>query len=323
MFDQQMRLAVRAIARKLPNRRQYNIDGHKIFLEVHQKLTLLFESNNPAECFTGISVDQIIEYHKVGLDLAIENVFAGFPINDDDRVLLRQLAGLFFHRDVYSELRTGLVFAGFAETDLFPTLYTFEIDGALMGQIKKRAEAPITVNRSDVSAVISPFAQREMVDRFITGIDPEFEDAIPEYLERQIQKTGEQIIASIPSITPNLKRGLDRKLRDAVVAAVDEFKTQAMENTKVGYRKEIYDMVTFMPKQELANFAESLVNITSIKRKVSVGQETVGGPIDVAVISKSDGFVWVRRKHYFDPKFNPGFFRRKYGILSPPTEGEP
>jgi hypothetical protein len=36
--------------------------------------------------------------------------------------------------------------------------------------------------------------------------------------------------------------------------------------------------------------------------------ETVGGPIDVAVISKGDGFVWIKRKHYFVPELNHHFF---------------
>ena len=48
-------------------------------------------------------------------------------------------------------------------------------------------------------------------------------------------------------------------------------------------------MVEFMPKPELAKMAEALVNLTSIKRRVSRGMETVGGPIDVALISQSEG----------------------------------
>jgi hypothetical protein len=36
--------------------------------------------------------------------------------------------------------------------------------------------------------------------------------------------------------------------------------------------------------------------------------DSVGGPIDVAVISKIDGFVWIKRKHYFDPALNHQFF---------------
>jgi hypothetical protein len=80
-------------------------------------------------------------------------------------------------------------------------------------------------------------------------------------------------------------------------------------------------MVSFMPKQELASFAESLVNITSIKRRVTAELETVGGPVDVAVISKSDGFVWVKPKHYFDPSLNPRYFYRKYGMIPPGMAG--
>ncbi len=41
--------------------------------------------------------------------------------------------------------------------------------------------------------------------------------------------------------------------------------------------------------------------------------ESVGGPIDVAVISKADGFIWIKRKHYFDPALNPRFLARQSG----------
>ena len=39
-------------------------------------------------------------------------------------------------------------------------------------------------------------------------------------------------------------------------------------------------------------------------------RETVGGPIDVAVITKGDGFVWVKRKHYFEAEYNPRVIAR-------------
>lgn len=49
------------------------------------------------------------------------------------------------------------------------------------------------------------------------------------------------------------------------------------------------------------------MNLTSMKRRVSADKETVGGPIDVAVISKGDGFIWIKRKHYFKNELNPHF----------------
>jgi hypothetical protein len=51
-----------------------------------------------------------------------------------------------------------------------------------------------------------------------------------------------------------------------------------------------------------------------VKEKVTQPTQSVGGPIDVAVISKIDGFIWVKRKHYFRPELNPRFFSRKYRV---------
>ena len=73
----------------------------------------------------------------------------------------------------------------------------------------------------------------------------------------------------------------------------------------------ILNIVSSLPKDELADMAETLVSITSFMRRVSSNLETVGGPIDVAVISKKDGFVWINRKHYFQPEKNYHFFNQK------------
>jgi len=46
--------------------------------------------------------------------------------------------------------------------------------------------------------------------------------------------------------------------------------------------------------------AEALVNITALRQHVSTAQETVGGPTDVALITKTDGFVWIKKKQIFE-----------------------
>ena len=83
------------------------------------------------------------------------------------------------------------------------------------------------------------------------------------------------------------------------------------------YRQEHYvdpvmRVVQVLPKDELAAMAESLISLTSFKRRVSMEEETVGGPIDVVVISKGDGFIWIKRKHYFDGELNQQFFANYY-----------
>lgn len=68
--------------------------------------------------------------------------------------------------------------------------------------------------------------------------------------------------------------------------------------------------IAIMEPIEIAKLADSLVSITSVHRKVAVTLETVGGPTDVALISKGDGFIWIKRKHYFDPALNLDYINR-------------
>ena len=67
--------------------------------------------------------------------------------------------------------------------------------------------------------------------------------------------------------------------------------------------------------------AASLVNLNSFKKRISMNIETVGGPVDVAVISKGDGFIWIDRKHYFDADKNPLFVRRQAAMID--SQGRP
>jgi hypothetical protein len=52
-----------------------------------------------------------------------------------------------------------------------------------------------------------------------------------------------------------------------------------------------------MPCRELAATAQALVNIATFRARTWMDQkQTVGGAIDVALISKGTGFAWIKRK---------------------------
>jgi len=64
-------------------------------------------------------------------------------------------------------------------------------------------------------------------------------------------------------------------------------------------------VVPAMPIQDAIDLAEFLVETTVKFSQYSPGAPTVGGPIDIAAITKHEGFRWVRRKHYFKAELNP------------------
>lgn len=158
-------------------------------------------------------------------------------------------------------------------------------------------------------ASVLPFAQKEMVERFLYGLDGDIERSISQFCKFTVPAISDQILANL-EMSDEDQSALKAKAREAEDAFVRELQQKRFDDIRSQSKSAIEDMVEFMPKPELATMAEALVNLTSIKRKVSRGMETVGGPIDVAVISRSDGFIWVKRKHYFEAELNPRYVNR-------------
>jgi hypothetical protein len=51
------------------------------------------------------------------------------------------------------------------------------------------------------------------------------------------------------------------------------------------------------PVRDLAEFASTLVGVQSARAVFSQDNPTVGGPIDVATITRHEGFNWIRHKN--------------------------
>jgi hypothetical protein len=60
-----------------------------------------------------------------------------------------------------------------------------------------------------------------------------------------------------------------------------------------------------MPVQDAIALADFLVDTTKRFIRFLPGADTVGGDTDICVVTKHEGFKWVRRKHYFDARLNP------------------
>ena len=85
---------------------------------------------------------------------------------------------------------------------------------------------------------------------------------------------------------------------------------QREDITDENYIAKLVNTVSYLSKEDLADMAESLVRMTYLKRRITSEEESVGGPVDVAEITKGDGFVWLKRKHYFSAELNPHYFER-------------
>jgi hypothetical protein len=142
-------------------------------------------------------------------------------------------------------------------------------------------------------------------------VDPNYRGMIQAAIEGIFEQLPE-VIANVVGATGPDRTRLMTDLVNAGNSAVGAFRQQMGEYSRQTHVEPIIAAVEALPKDELGAMAESLVNLTSFKRRVTLDAETVGGAIDVAVISKGDGFIWLKRKHYFEADKNPQFLAR-YG----------
>ncbi len=209
-----------------------------------------------------------------------------------------------------SSLSAGVVVAGFGADEAFPSLAHGTVWGLARGKLRMLPREPVVIS-PESPGVVEPFAQQDMVHTFMYGIDEklfaELTMAMEELLTAALPS---RLVAGLPE---DQRAGVESMAREMGRAAFEELHRFLIQRCGGGNARSIIAAVGVLSKEDLAMLAESLVNLTSLKRRVTLDVETVGGPIDVAVISRGDGFIWMRRKHYFEPGLNPRYFARISG----------
>jgi len=258
---------------------------------------------------------ELLSFYGDSIAGLIENVFEKLPIKDSIEKL-RGLAAFRITKDYWID-SCGLVFAGFGTLDVLPCVRSFMVEAVVHDRARFGATPNLSNDMNEGSgASIMPFAQAEIVYRFIQGIDPEYKQEVRKYLRTLL--TGEYPERLIERFKNHLSEEDHRNALAELIklgrAITDDFDAEWEKLEAKKYVGPVIDIVADLPKEDLAAMAESLVNLTSFKRRISREAETVGGPIDVAVISKGDGFIWIKRKHYFSRDLNPYFFANYYRI---------
>jgi hypothetical protein len=258
----------------------------------------------------------LLKAHGRAIVGPVQSFFGSFG-NDDLVASAVQFAITALVHEETSPHCSGIVIAGFGEREFFPTVIEYETDGYVGRSIKIIQKPTADLSRTNPSC-IRAFAQKDMVQRFMNGIDSGFMGALFSSFGTIL---AQQCLSVLDEYGSRLKKKPVNRdaIADKAKSVMKDFGKDVGNHVRENFSDPVIGMVALLPKDELAHLAESLVALTSLKRRVSSDAETVGGPIDVALISKGDGFVWIKRKHYFPPDLNHQFARNYLKDYS--TEG--
>ena len=241
--------------------------------------------------------------------VAQKNIFENLPVTKLTQSKLYELAVRLVTREMFSRSDlTGLVIAGYGKSEIFPQVATYKIAGSYNDKLRYiRDEKRTYCNNDGISAILA-FADYQMVDTFMSGTN----NALLTYIYEYVLETLDSMPELISKVYGTKPLHSNDKYRQLLIEIMDECFESIQGHIRHTQSSPVMSMVAALPKDELAAMAESLVSLTAFKRKVSHTIESVGGPVDVAVISKGDGLVWVKRKHYFPSELNHNYFKN-YG----------
>lgn len=258
-----------------------------------------------------LNFDDYNNYYNVELD-AIENYiqdeiakeFEGFTITAEHRQRIRQLLYEIINIEYIFESHCGLVFMGFGEAEIFPSSHLVLVGTPIADNPRIAKIDPIKINPGVLEANIIPYAQADVTTTVLTGVDPNYKNEVKTAVKNAFENITIQlgVILNNPELTEQVEVALTAISKE-LITGLEEYQWNKITGP-------LLEILAHMGKEDMSELAESLVNITSLKRKFTSPDstdESVGGPVDVAVISKADGFIWMKRKHYFDMLHNQAF----------------
>ena len=193
---------------------------------------------------------------------------------------------------------TGVVFVGYGNKDIYPSLMTVYLSGAFDHRLRFfYSEDEKDTISNDNTACINPFAQTDVMFTLMQGINPGLERLVQSAYKESISKTQQKMLdamkeAGVPDKT--IKQIAETSTEDIE----KEFEERLDDFQQENFIEGIVDAVDAFNLEDMANMAESLVSVTNLQRHISSSEESVGGPIDVAVITRTEGFFWVKHKQW-------------------------
>lgn len=301
------------IAKKNLVEKGLEVNSKSIFSEMIPFLVQLssdYKSHNKTSDFKEYTKDRFDNYTSEIIDSVLADILNDQDCPNDFRDVFSTTFYSIITVDTVVYLsQTGLVFWGYGEEELFPSYYHFEVSIAF-DQIIKYVELNSYEVSNQNNACVAPFAQTDVANTVVRGIDQKLRDSINENLQVAFDDFRNNIVdvlfnAGAPDNLLDALRQIDiQKQTEPFISDLNAF-------IRDNYTDKLLNTVAFLSKEDLADMAESLVRMTCLKRHITTDEESVGGPVDVAVITKGDGFIWIKRKHYFNKDINPHFFNRQ------------
>jgi hypothetical protein len=235
--------------------------------------------------------------------------------------------------DTYWKSGSTVVFVGFGENQITPELTQMNVGANVngdsfaniefhvirpredyddYGKLASKIEEESGIKRWSGSAMMTPFAVKNEIQNILNGIHEDsahtLREVMPRYILDMIRKELLELLEEtegVGKVTINRVTTLFDENTKRLTKGISKEVRVGIHNTKMKRRERFRFVTARVPMKEMSSFARTLVSLEAQIAHYSKDRKIVGGPIDLATITKEDGFLWVDTKQEIDSSKNP------------------
>jgi hypothetical protein len=234
-------------------------------------------------------IKTFLQVEVFGRDKKDEQLF-----NEEEAVLFEYFSGfvsecfqwVFAYENIW---KTSVYLVGYGQDSLFPSYGGINLFCFLKGKLIYNEGDFGEVSQNKPGLYIT-LAQDDAIESFLNGLNFDslfqIESDLTNYIKIEMQKQKEIHHGDTIFI---------EKLESLMVKGVEDilYNSERQRQSELNIRSSLANMGLL----DLADYAENLIHLQTIRRKYelsSKNQATVGGPINVAMIDRYEGFRWYK-----------------------------
>ena len=224
-------------------------------------------------------------------------VFDDVPRTESsDRILMQQIPRLIVSHSTPWDADATVTFVGFGADDTFPGYVSLGITGIINNTLLARPTKDGQIAPSS-RGMVTTFGQDEAVHTFIRAYNHEFLAAAHRRLDSVLNDLlpSNPIEAAAADVEVDAEADAEGEI-DARSAYHQKLDDDFTDLSWDAFVRPMLETIRVLPPADMLRMAESLVGIQALRAASSNDLPSVGGPIDLALITREHGVQWVRRK---------------------------
>lgn len=223
---------------------------------------------------------------------SIDYVFDDVPRDEASdskyEIIIKQL----LYKKMYSEnFDARLAFVGYGDQSIYPKHVWIDFQG-VVGD-KPRFVKDSSEITPDLRSSLKSHSQAEAIHTFFRAYHPSFSDLAVNYQAESLELIESKLIENLgEEVFQQLQPEFEQIRQERESGLLEEF-LMASERDFV---EPFVSTLSGLPSTSLGKMAENLIELQILRQTSHAIQDTVGGPVDVAVITLDKGFQWFRHK---------------------------